>query len=101
MISIPELEDGEGAWSRADAMELIAALKGSPVVVSRVVVFNQAPWGYVPSELALSTDRLPNEPEVDYAARSRTVAADFVRNWQGDESNTLFALTFPLWRDAA
>ena len=61
-------------------MAVIESLKGSTVVVSEVVLFERVSWGYAPSESALSTDRLPNEAEADYARRSRERATDFIRS---------------------
>lgn len=100
-LYLPEFGDGEGAWSKDDTMAVIESLKGTTVAVSDVVLFNRAPWGYAPSEVALSIDRLPYEADADYAGRSRSEAADFVRSCGlvGDE--VLFALTFPMWKGAA
>src|SRR5262245_40853886 len=100
-FSLPELEDGEGAWSKADAIAVIEALRGTTVAISDVVVFRTAPWGYAPSEVNLTTERIPTESDTDYAARSRSAASDFVRGHDTEDDDALFALTFPLWKDAA
>ena len=100
-LFLPEFGDGEGAWTKVDAMAVIESLKGSTVVVSEVVLFERVSWGYAPSESALSTDRLPNEAEADYARRSRERATDFIRSCAVVNDDALFALTFPMWKDAA
>jgi hypothetical protein len=100
-LFLPEFDDGEGAWFKADAMAVIESLKGTTVPVSDVVILNMAPWGYAPSDLALSVDRFPNEADADYAGRSPSLALDFIRGSEMVDDKTLFALTFPLWKDAA
>jgi hypothetical protein len=100
-ISFPEFGDGEGAWSRDDAIEVIESLKGTTVAVSEVIIFEAAPWGYAPSEAGLSVDRLTDEGDADYGARSRQAAAHFIRDTEPAMAGRLFALTFPLWKDAA
>ena len=100
-LVLPEFGDGEAAWSKDDAIAVIESLKGTTVAVSDVVLFKRVPWGYAPSESSLSIDRLPTEADADYAARSRSGAADFIRDGQKVGDDTMFALTFPLWKDAA
>ena len=100
-ISLPEFGDGEGAWSREDAIDVVESLKGTTVAVSEIVVFDATPWGYAPSELGLSVDRLNNEADADYGARSRQAAAEFIHGTEATKRSRLFALTFPLWKDAA
>jgi hypothetical protein len=100
-LVLPEFDDGEGAWSRDEAMDVIESLKGTTVAVSDVVVFNRILWGYAPSESALSIDRLSNESDADYSARSRLAAANFIRGSAVVNNDSLFALTFPMWKEAA
>ena len=100
-IVLPELEEGEGAWLKHDALALIASLKGTTVAISDIVVFEQMPWGYAPGELSWSCDRIQNEADPDYASRSRGEAADFIRSCTLVSDDALFALTFPVWKDAA
>lgn len=100
-LFLPEFDHGEGAWFKDDAMRVIESLKGTTVPVSGVIMFNMAPWGYSPSDLVLSVNRFPNEADADYAARSRSLALDFIRDCETADDKTLFALTFPLWKDAA
>ncbi len=99
-IVLPQLAEGEGAWSQEDALAVVGSLEGSLVSVSEVVVFDRAPWGFEPTGEGLSVDRRPNEGDADYASRSRSAAAEFVG---GHESgyDVLFALTFPSWKEAA
>lgn len=99
-IVLPQLAEGEGAWSREDALAVLASLEGSLVSVSEVVVFDRAPWGFEPTGEGLSIDRRPNEGDADYASRSRDAAAEFVRGRESG-SEALFALTFPWWKEAA
>jgi hypothetical protein len=100
-LFLPELEDGEAAWPRDDALAVLDSLKGTTVAVSDVIVFEQVPGGYAPREIAWSGTRLPNEPDPDYAQRSRAGAVEFIRRCEGISEGTLFALTFPMWKDAA
>ena len=44
---------------------------------------------------------LPNEADADYAGRLRLAAADFIRGCDAVGDDALFALTFPMWKDAA
>jgi hypothetical protein len=52
------------------------------------------------SETVWSVHRQRSESEIDYARRSRREAVTFLGDYEdcGDE---LFALTFPMWKDAA
>ena len=100
-LPLAQLDYGEGAWSKSDAMAVIESLKSTTVAVSDVVVFNYAPWGYAPSDVAISIVRLAKEADADYAARSRLIAKEFVQNFEPILDDTLFALTFPLWKNAA
>ena len=100
-LFLPEFGDGEGAWSRHDALAVIESLKGSTVAVSDVVLFERVPWGFAPSESVLSIGRLPKEADADYAKRSRQGAAAFIRGCESVKDDALFGLTFPMWKDAA
>jgi hypothetical protein len=100
-LFFPEFDDGEGAWFKTDAMAVIESLKGTAVPVSDVEILNMAPWGYVSSDPALTVNRFPDEADADYARRSRALALDFIRVSEIVDDRTLFALTFPLWKDAA
>src|SRR5438093_1396909 len=97
-LFLPEFGDGEGAWSKNDALAVIESLKGTTVAVSDVVVYDRVPWGYAPSESVLSIDRLPNEADADYAQRSRSAAAGFIRGCATAGDDALFALTLPIWK---
>ena len=100
-LFLPEFGDGEAAWSKDDAIAVIDSLKGSTVAVSDVVLYERVPWGYAPSERVLSVDRLPSEPDADFAKRSRAAAASFLRAAPTPGDEALFGLTFPMWKDAA
>lgn len=100
-LFLPEFGDGEGAWSRGDALAVIESLRGSTVVVSEVALFERVSWGYAPTESTVSIDRLHNEAEADYAKRSRAKAAEFIRDCTAVSDDALFGLTFPMWKDAA
>ena len=100
-LFLPELDDGEGAWFKVDALEVIASLRGTTVSISNISILNTVPGGYAPSDLALSVGRFPNESDSDYAERSRSIALSFVENAEMVDDKTLFALTFPFWKDAA
>ena len=100
-LSLPEMQENEGAWPRERALEVIDSLAGTTVPVSDVVVFSPVPWGYAPADTSLTIDRITYEPDADYALRSRSMAAEFIRSFEGAVEEALFALTFPVWKDAA
>lgn len=100
-LFLPEFGDGEGAWSKDDVVTVIESLRGSTLAVSEVALFERVPWGYALSGLVQAIDRLPNEADADYAIRSRRSAADFIRGCTIVGDDALFALTFPMWKDAA
>jgi len=100
-VVLPDFEEGEGAWAKDDALAVIDGLKGTTVAISDVVMWTKALWGYAPSDLALSIERLPNEADADYAGRSRAAAGGFIRQSESSEVAPLFALTFPILKDAA
>lgn len=100
-VSFPGFGEGEGAWSRDDAIEVLESLKGTVVAVAGVAVFDHTTWGYAPSDVGLSIDRRTNESDADYARRSRQAAADFIRTADDSWGDRLYALAFPLWKDAA
>ena len=100
-LFLPELEENEGAWVKRDAVAVIESLDGTSVPVSDVKILNTTPRGYVLSDPALSVHRFPNEADSDYSVRSRSLALDFIQKCETVDDKTLFALTFPLWKDAA
>jgi len=100
-LFLSELGDGEAAWSRSDALAVIESLKGTLVPISDVVLFEKVPWGYAPTESALSIERFPNEADADFAKRSRESAAEFIQSCTVESEDALFGLTFPMWKNAA
>lgn len=100
-LFLPQFDDGEGAWLQVDAVAVIESLKGTTVSISDVVILHGTPGGYIPSDSALSVERFHNEPDTDYAERSRSLALDFIRDCETANNETVFALTFSLWKDAA
>lgn len=100
-LFLPEFGDGEGAWSKDDALAVIDSLKSTTVAVSDVVLFVRVSWGYAPFGPSWSSDRLPNEADADYAGRSRAGAGEFIRVCEVVADDALFGLTFPVWKDAA
>jgi hypothetical protein len=100
-LFLPEFDDSEGAWFKVDAIAVIESLKGTAVPVSNVVIFNIVPGGYVPSVVVLEVERFHNESDSDYAERSHSLALNFIRASGIVDSKTLYAFTFPLWKDAA
>lgn len=98
---LPEFDDNEAAWIKTDAMAVIKSLDGTNIAVSDVIILNMTPWGYIQSAPALSARRFPNEADSDYSARSRSLALDFIRDSKPADDRTLFAMKFPLWKDAA
>ncbi len=100
-LFLPETEEEEGAWLRDDALAVIESLRGTTLAVSDIVVFGRAPGGYVPLDQECSIPRLLNEPDTDYAQRSRFIAADFIRQTKVESDQVLFAMSFTIWKDAA
>jgi hypothetical protein len=98
---LPELTDGEGAWPRSDALTVLESLHGTTIAISDVVLFELLSWGYVPVEPPLALHRLQNEGDADYAQRSRAAAKSFIQECTSASDGALFALTFPMWKDAA
>src|SRR5437867_13121454 len=99
-LLLPEFSEGEAAWSKDDAIAVLESLKSTTVPVSDVVLYERAPWGYAPSESTWSAERYQNEADTDYAARSRSGAAEFIRRCGYVAGDALFAMTFPMWKDA-
>jgi len=95
-VGLPDLVDGEGAWTRVDALTVVESLRGTTVAVSDVVVYGLAPWAYAPTESAWHEDRLPNEPDTEYSLRTRVGASEFIRSCESSSGGALFVLTFPL-----
>ncbi len=100
-LFLPELEENEGAWIKRDAVAVIASLDGTNVPISDVKILNISLRGYALSDPALSFHRFHNEADSDYSERSRSLALDFIRKHETVDDKTLFALTFPIWKDAA
>ena len=100
-VFLPEFGEGEGAWPKYEAEAVLESLKGSIVAVSDVVVFELVPWGYAPSDAAVSIQPLPAEPDADFAKRSRESAAEFIRSCTPASNDALFGLTFPMRKNAA
>lgn len=100
-LFLPGMEEGEGAWPQGEALAVVDSLRGTTLAVSEVVVFESAPGGYVPLDRELSISRLPDEPDTDYARRSRSAAAEFIRTCAVDPGQALFAMTFQTWKEAA
>ena len=104
-LLLPGLLDGQGAWSREEALEVIESLEGTTVPVSEVTPFHRVTWGtevhWSMSETVWSVHRQRSESEIDYARRSRREAAAFLGDYEDGTDAPLFALTFPMWKDAA
>ena len=100
-LFLPEFEEGEGAWFKVDAIAVIESLEGATVPISKVDIFKMAPGKYMPIGMILLMERFPNEADTDYAARSQSAALDFIQNSEMLQDDTLFALSFPLWKNAA
>ena len=100
-VSFADMTEGQGAWSRVDAVAVLESLAGTTLAVSNVDVFEPAPWGYVPSNAAWSGSRLPGEADPDYASRTRAAALAFIRAQDRADPVALFVLEFPIWKDAA
>ncbi len=100
-LTLPEFDFGEAAWPKTEALAVVESLKGTTVAVSDVVVYRSAPGGLVPSGAAMSTARLPSEGDADFALRSRVAATKFIVGSGPSDDDAWFALTFPMWKDAA
>jgi hypothetical protein len=98
---LPEMADGEAAWRKRDALRVIESLKSTTVPISDVTPYSFIGDVWITADPVWSLHRLHNESDVDYGRRSRLEAAAFIRNWDGPAEELLFALTFPLFKDAA
>jgi len=100
-VGLPDLVDGEGAWTRGDALAVVESLRGTTVAVSDVILYEPAPWGYAATETEWHVDRAPNEPDTEYSLRTRSGASEFIRSCESAFERALFVLTFPWMKDAA
>ena len=104
-LLLPGLLDGQGAWCREEALEVIASLEGTTIAVSEVTPFHRVAWGaevhWSMSDTVWSVHRQRSESEIDYARRSRGEAVAFLGDYEDGSDELLFALTFPMWKDAA
>jgi hypothetical protein len=98
---LPGLVDGEGAWPKDSALAVLESLKATTVAVSDVTPLSPMGEAWIASEIVWSLHRLHNESDIDYARRSRLEAAEFIEDFEGAEGDVLFALTFPMFKDAA
>jgi hypothetical protein len=90
------------AWSRDDALQVIASLDGTIIAVTEGEVFTSERWGLLPAGEAWSCDRIRNESTFDYAARSQERAASFIEEYQHEgPADVFFALQFSDQDEAA
>ena len=83
-FAVPDLDDGEAAWSQSDALAVIKSLERTLVPVATIRVVKTAPWGFAPTNQAWTAERLRGELDSDFARRTRTTAADFIRSFGTD-----------------
>jgi hypothetical protein len=98
-VQPPGLPAGELAWSRDDALLVLAALEGTIVAILQIDAY-VVPYGQpvvIPTGRRAIYVYLPGERAAEFARRSRQLAADFVRAGSPDE---LFALVFSGQDDA-
>ena len=100
-LALPDLDDGEAAWSQADALAVIKSLEGTLVAVASIRIFEHVTWGFEPIDRAWAGDRLQGEFNSDYAWRTRVAAADFVLTFDSNRDELIFVLGFPVEKDAA
>jgi hypothetical protein len=104
-LFLPGLGDGQGAWPREDAIAVIQGLEGTTVAVSEVTPYRRVAWGteihWSISDPVWSVHRMHSESDIDYALRSRQEAVEFMGEFEDGDGELLFALTFPMWKDAA
>jgi hypothetical protein len=104
-VFLPGLIDGQGAWPKDEALRVIDSLKSTTIPVSEVTPYLGTAWGqemhWSASDDARPVHRLHNESDVDYAHRSRGEAAAFIAELEDGGHELLFALTFPMYKDAA
>lgn len=87
------LPPGDLAWSRDDALAVLAALEGTIVAVLQVDAY-VVPYGHrdvIPTGRRASYLHLPAERALEFAQRSRRSAAEFIEAGSNDE---LFVLLF-------
>jgi len=100
-VEIGGLEEGEGAWTRLDALKVLGSLAGTLVAVDSVTLFAPTPGGHAPTDKAWYGDRRPNEPDPDYARRTQVGARQFITDHPGEHDAQLFVIGFPLTKGAA
>jgi hypothetical protein len=104
-VYLPGFGDGQGAWLREDAIAVIESLEGTTIAVSEVTPFRRVLWGtethWSVCDTVWSVHRLHSESDVNYARRTRRESAEFIAEFTDEDDEPLFALTFPMWKDAA
>lgn len=93
------LPPGDLAWSRNDALAVMAALEGTIVAVLQVDAY-VVPYGHhdvIPTGRRASFLHLPGERALEFAQRSRQAVTEFVEAGTHDE---LFVLLFSGQDDA-
>ena len=98
---IADLDEGEGAWLRIDELAVLNSLGGTTVAVRAITLYERAPGSYVASDEPWQLEREVGESDVDYARRTREGAIEFITQRDGEAADTLFALSFAVWKEAA
>ena len=98
---LPVLADGQGAWPREQALQVIDSLESTTVAISDVTPHRPLDGDWIPSSFSWSLHRKHHEADIDYARRSRQEAAEFIQADTSPSGMVLFVLTFPMFKDAA
>ncbi len=101
-LEVPDLAGDEGAWTRHDALAVLASLGGTTVAVEAVTVCELAPVVHRPAVPAWAVRRVRSEASADYARRSRAGAARFIESYTPVAAEEVaFVLQFSMQDEAA
>ena len=100
-IFLDGFTEGEAAWSRGEALEVIASLKATKVLVTQVSALLRTPLGEIVADSTWTLGPSRGELGTDYVARAHCGAKEFIASQKPETQEVVFALTFPLRKDAA
>ena len=100
-IHLDGFDPSEAAWSKEDALEVVASLQNTNVVIAEVTVVVRTPLNEFVADGSWVPEPSRGELGTEYAARTQRGAADFIAKHDAAGVDAVFALRFPLRREAA
>ncbi len=79
---------------------MLKSLASSTIAVSSATAYENTPAGYM-AAAEWYGDRRANEPDKEYAERTRAGAGNFVTQFDSESADVLFSLAFPEGKHAA